>query len=98
MKTNSLLFSLMILSLSFTVLPARATSPTEETAPVQLPVYVIKAECQSAGEQAINRSLQQLRAAAAKPIAIENTATPLKSQTAGDTSDKKTPTVVVAGL
>lgn len=98
MKTNSLLFSLVILSLSFTVLPARAVSPIEETAPVQLPAYVVKAERQSTVEQAVQRSLQQLRALAAKPVTIEKAATPIRSEIAGEHLETKTPTVVVAGL
>ena len=98
MKTNALIFSLVSLSLSFTFLPARATSQTEEANPVQLPVYVIKAERQSATEKTIARALQQLRAQAAKPVAVERPTPLLKAKNTGNQSDTKTPTVVVAGL
>ena len=98
MKKNSLIFSLVSLSLSFTILPARAANQTEETEPVQLPAYVIKAERQSAAEKVIDRNLQQLRALAAKPVAMEHTVPLLKVKTTGNQPDTKTPTVVVAGL
>ena len=98
MKTNSLIFSLVSLSLSLTALSAHAANLPAETEPVQLPAYIIKAERKSAAEQAIDRSLQQLRAAAAKPLTVECTAPLLPAKSAGEQPKTKAPTVVVAGL
>jgi hypothetical protein len=98
MKTNALVFSLASLSLSFTVLPARAASPTEETEPVQLPVYVVNAERLSDAEKTIERSLQQLRALAAKPITVERPVPFFMAKTTGNLQEKKAPGVIVAGL
>ena len=99
MKTNSLIFSLVSLSLSLTALSARAANLREENEPVQLPAYIVKAERQSAAQQMIDHSLQQLRAIAAKPVVVECTAPLLcASKSAGEQTEKKTSTVVVAGL
>lgn len=98
MKTNSLIFSLVSLSLSLTALSASATNLPEETEPVQLPAYIVKAERRSAAEQAVDRSLQQLRAIAAKPVAVESTAPLLPAKQTGEQTEKKTSATVVAGL
>ena len=98
MKTNSLIFSLVSLSLSFTVLPALAASQPEEIETVKLPAYVIKAERHTAAEQVVERSLQQLRAAAAKPVAVESAVTQLTAKPSDHRSESKVQSVVVAGL
>ena len=97
MKTNSLIFSLVSLSLSFTVLPALAASQPEETETVTLPAYGIKAERQTAAEQVVERSLQQLRAAAAKPVTAAFADPQLTAKESNPRPDAKTP-AVVAGL
>ena len=88
----------MSLSLSFTVLPALAASQPEEIETVKLPAYVIKAERHPAAEQMVERSLQQLRAAAAKPVVVESAAPPLTGKSSDHRSESKMPSVVVAGL
>ena len=96
MKTNSLIFSFVSLGLSLTALSARAANLPAETEPVRLPAYIIKAERKSAAEQAVDRSLQQLRTIAAKPVAVEHIAPLLPAKSACE--QPRTPTVVVAGL
>ena len=103
MKTS--LYLLSLVSLSLTALSARAASPTEETEPVRMPVYVIEAPRQTPAEKEIQRCLDAMRAAAAKPLAIK-IPLPLslpeaKKATVQSESKSSQPTptgVIVAGL
>ena len=101
MKTS--LYLLSLVSLSLTALSARAASPAEETAPVCMPVYVIEAPRLTPAEKEIQRALDAMRAAAAKPLAIK-IPLPLpeaKKATVQSESKSSQPTaggVIVAGL
>ena len=98
MKTSLRLLALV--SLSFTALSASTANPTEETAPVQLPAYVITAPRLTPAEQEIKRSLDALRAVAAKPMVVKITL-PLpevKSPRVQPETKAHAVAVVVAGL
>jgi hypothetical protein len=69
MKNSHLFLSLV--SLSLTVISARAASLETNTPCVQLPVFTVEAPRLTAAERQIARNLDELRAAARTPIAIE---------------------------
>jgi hypothetical protein len=98
MKTSSSLFFLVILSLS--AFSAHAAGATEETAVVRLPTYVIEAPRQTPAEQAIKRSLDALRAVAAKPMVVKIAPPFPEVKNSGRQPEPKSPAsaVVVAGL
>lgn len=98
MKTKSLIFTFVSLSLSFTALSVRAANNSDESEPVQLPAYVVKADRPTSAEKKIDRSLQQLRALATKPLAVEPIAPLLQAQGVEKAKDAQSSTVVVAGL
>lgn len=98
MKTKILLFSLACFSL--TSLSAIATDASDESAPVQLPAYVVTESRQNPAEQQIKRNLDALRAVATKPIKLK-AALPLPEvKNLHVQTDAKAPakSVVVAGL
>ena len=98
MKTYFKIISLA--SLSLTALSIKAASPTEETEPVRLPVYVIEAPRMTPAEMEIQHSLDALRAVTAKPMVVKfpRPLPEAKSTAAQPEPKAATTAVVVAGL
>lgn len=98
MKTKILFFSLV--SISLTVLSARASSPAAESSPIRLPAFIVETPRQTPAEKAIAQSLDALRALATKPISIKVDVPMAKTKTIPAGADQKAPakTVVVAGI
>ncbi len=69
MKTHFLLFSLV--SASLTAAGAIAAPAPVNSEPIQMPVYRVVAERQTPSERSIERSLDELRDAAKKPVAVK---------------------------
>lgn len=100
MKTKFFLIALAALSVSR--LSAAASSPSDETAPVQLPTYVITESRETPAEKQVERSMDALRSLATKPIKVK-VALPLpEAKIVHVSTEAKAPThahsVVVAGL
>ena len=98
MKTYFKIISLA--SLCLTALSIKAASPTEETEPVRLPVYVIEAPRLTPAEKEIQQSLNALRAVTAKAMLVKfpRPLPEAKSTATKPEPKSSTAAVVVAGL
>ena len=98
MKTKVIILSLV--SLSLTVLSARASSSAEQSNPIRLPAFIVEAPRLTSAEKAIDRNLDALRVIATKPIAIKVTLPMPEAKNLPAEPEQKTAAkvVVVAGI
>jgi hypothetical protein len=96
MKISHLLLSLV--SLSLTVISARADSADTKNDCVQLPAYTVEVARQTAAERQIASNLAELRAAAQVPLAV-TVEIPLLAAQVGPRPEasQPAPVLVVAG-
>jgi hypothetical protein len=82
MKTSH--FFLSLVSISLTVISARAASLDNKNEYIELPAFTVEAPRQSAAEKQIAQNLDEMRAAARKPLAVKTEVPLIKAQNEAD--------------
>lgn len=93
MKNSHLLLS--IVSLSLTVIGARATTLECNNEPVLLPIFTVETPRQTAAERQIAHNLDELRALARVPLAIKTEIPLLKARNEADRETARPATLLV---